>query len=64
MFAPSKRKSSNYTRGVNRCVPPLILQPKAGLILSQVVAQFDGQVEVLRGMVGSQHSVEKEKVMA
>ena len=33
-------------------------------MLSQVVAQFDGQVEVLRGMVGSQQSVEKEKVMA
>jgi hypothetical protein len=28
----------------------------------QVVSLFDGQVEVLRGMVGSQHSVEKEKV--
>lgn len=28
----------------------------------QVSAQFDGQVEVLRGMVGSQQSVEKEKV--
>ena len=28
----------------------------------QVSVQFDGQVEVLRGMVGSQQSVEKEKV--
>ena len=28
----------------------------------QVSVQFDGQVEVLRGMVGAQQSVEKEKV--
>jgi hypothetical protein len=28
----------------------------------QVVAQFDAQVELLRGMVGAQSSVEKEKV--
>ena len=27
-----------------------------------VVSQFDGQVELLRSMVGSQHSVEKERV--